>query len=118
MHVWCREQYKTQLLNIHSSRQAKLAAVDTPVAASISSKYSMKQGLPSLTKGPGTTGFGTLRKTLTDAIKDGSEPRKLARFEQAEKEWSENVSLLAQRTHRPDFEVTMQRGSKRLQEHS
>ncbi|GAX81792.1 hypothetical protein CEUSTIGMA_g9220.t1 [Chlamydomonas eustigma] len=108
-----REQYKSQLMNIHTSRQAKLAAVATPVAASISSKFSNKNALPSLAKGvTGASGLGTFGKTLTEAIKDGSEPRKLARFEQAEKEWSENVLQLAQRTQRPDFEVTMQRGAE------
>ena len=46
-------------------------------------------------------------KTLGETITEGSEPRKLARFEQAEHEWAANVAALSAQTGRPPFEVHM-----------
>lgn len=115
-----REQYRAQLANIHASRQAKMASVATPrVSLSSSLKASGPltdpNGVPTgqaSISGAARGAAGALRgsaafKSLSETITEGSEPRKLARFEQAEREWVANVAALAAQTGRPAFEVQM-----------
>ena len=50
---------------------------------------------------------GAPLKTLSEVIIDGSMPRKLSRFERAEREWAANVAAISNQTGRPELEVHM-----------
>lgn len=58
---------------------------------------------------------GTLRKpgaTITHAVQQVSELRKLNRFEQQQQEWDVQSRLLARTTQRPTTDLAMQRGEQ------
>ena len=48
---------------------------------------------------------GGVFKTIGEVVKAGSEPRKLARFEQAERDWVEGLAALSRKTGRPPHEL-------------
>ena len=89
-----------------------MAAMATPVASPTAAKVSghltdpngVPTGQASLPqRGPG----GGVFKTIGEVVKAGSEPRKLARFEQAERDWAENIAALSRKTGRAPYELHM-----------
>ncbi|MEW5306481.1 MAG: hypothetical protein WDW36_008941 [Sanguina aurantia] len=91
-----RDLYKSQLAIIHSARRAQ--------------DLSMTQtGAGMLTTGP--TGFGGhSRPTITSRVAQGSEPRKLDRFELFSRQWGEVTGQLSAVTQRGREELAMERG--------
>ena len=124
-----RHQYQAQLSNIHTIREAKLAALSNP-SAGASLRPALCQG-PGASAGPQTltsqwasgvlppprgTGVlpalasATLKPSIEEAVKAGAEPRSLEKFSQAERQWGKAATALAAATQRPQYDLAFQRG--------
>jgi hypothetical protein len=121
-HAWpaavetvCRSHYKDQLSTIHATRQSKLMSLSNPRgsggfgASGALSNAAATHRLP----GRGTLpalATATLRPAINESVKEGSEARKLDKFEKVERDWAAAASGLASTVRRPEFDLAMQRG--------